>query len=182
MGSYIKPHMRESLKNHVLIEQEPERHYVLRIPERSEYLTHILFAARRIIITGDLCIGPTNGVISNVGYGLGWFSTKKSEDYLCEKFLRQQWQDEAAAETIRWWLEIGEEPYQSKREELESIADKLECGEMDSRDLYDALDEAGIHCDDGIPGMDYPRADAGWLCAINQLFAEKYTELDDRGC
>ena len=63
-----------------------------------------------IVITGDLA-PARNGVVSNMGYGLGWFLRQGPSGYLCEKFLTQEFHPELARE----WLD---EKAKEMREEL----------------------------------------------------------------
>ncbi len=63
--------------------------------------TQILFTPEGIVISGDLCprVG-TRGVISDLGYGLNWFSGKLSNSYLCEKFFVVGWHRDLAEEEL----------------------------------------------------------------------------------
>lgn len=57
--------------------------------------TLFIFHPEGITIAGDLTPGR-NGNCSALGYGVGWFGSRKSEDYLCEKFLPHEWHHELA--------------------------------------------------------------------------------------
>ena len=60
--------------------------YYLKRPGGSRCMsTYIMFTPEGIMITGDLC--PHYGVVSNHGYGVGWFSGQLSPSYLCKKFM-----------------------------------------------------------------------------------------------
>lgn len=177
--SYIQSHMLDSLKDHVLLQREDNpNHFVMRRTGSGFYLTHVIFAGGHIIITGDLTIGGPHGCISAGGYGLEWFSAVKSEGYLCSKFLTKTWQWEAAEEHLRWLLSDPDRTAEH-RDQLEALLNRTEhewdYGAPSERECYEALSEISFgYVDDGCPGYDYPRADAGWLCAVNVKFAELY--------
>ena len=45
-----------------------------------------------LVISGDVCPrANTRGVISDLGYNLGWFAGTSSADYLASKFLEKGW-------------------------------------------------------------------------------------------
>lgn len=177
--SYIQPHMTEALAGHVL-EQRGDHHYVIRRPGTGCYFLNIADVGGRIVLTGDLTIGGPHGCVSAGGYGIDWFSGAKSEGYLCSKFLAKEWQWEAAAETLHDWLGNGtiEEPEHVERIKAilnweKSIDFVWKYDAPEPIELYEELAELGEgYVDDGVPGYDYPRAAAGWLCAVNQKFAE----------
>src|ERR1700744_5534707 len=104
MKSYVEEHMRESLAGHILephADHEKVKAFYLRRPGDGRMMSClILFTVEGIVIMGDLT--PChNGVISCLGYGLGWFADRKSEDYLCEKFLRKEFVPKLALESFR---------------------------------------------------------------------------------
>ena len=182
MKTYIKPDMMREFKDHVLELVTPTDdteliHYRMRKPGTGIFLVHIIYAAKRIILSGDICVGGHNGCISDVGYDLGWFVNASSESYLCEKFLQKVWQWECAKEGIKYLLE--DEDYiedEKQRQELQEILDNYyywKYCEASEWEFADALHDINSDLtDDGIPGYDYLRADAGWLCAIRKRFAE----------
>ena len=166
--------------------------------------TMITFTPEGIIIHGDLC--PNHpGVISQLGYGLRWFSESMSGGYLCEKFLRHTWVAELAVRDLKAWLEDGGNPYGDKDEPLESdrleqlqeLIDYLEGGDANQYEFYDKLleiydpptyglsgkmDSIRRYPDiivDGVPGWGYDPTAAGWLIAIQRRFAELYREMKD---
>lgn len=171
----------------------------------------------QIIVTGDLCPGD-NGVMSDFGYGLGWFGSRKSEGYLCEKFLRREFVPAAALRALKHALEQEEQDAKDSHEPAPIAAQPSEwqirrdilCPPYEpakARTRIDALKEAVDDIGDeptgaasvvrnhdafyefwgdvfgGSPedeGFDYnPRA-AGWLCAIQQRFAECYRPCNHR--
>lgn len=175
--SYIQPHMRESLAAHVL-EKESDSHVILRRPGRWDYLLHVAEIGRHIVLTGDLTIGGPHGCVSAGGYGLEWFSSPKSEMYLCEKFLQKEWQWEVAQEQLRSWLAHPEDynPPAAHRAAIQCMLDGR-CywthDEPNEFEFHEALYELSpeYYVTESPPGYDYPRADAGWLCAAQQKFA-----------
>jgi hypothetical protein len=158
MKTYIEPHMTEALARHELTElpsTEQLRHFRLARPGTGNLSLNIVFGPFGIVLAGDLTIGGPHGCVGGCGKSVGWFAGQLSEGYLCEKFFRRQWQAEAAVETLA--VIIGE----------------LEDGTMGVEGMHDAFIEAGFATDE-LPGMDYPRADAGWLCAVQKRFAELF--------
>lgn len=180
--SYIEQHMVEALSEHKLT--GGPMHYVMKKPGTGCYRVDLVFVAARIVVTGDIGLGANqHGVVSSPGYEVGWFSGTLSEGYLCEKFLAKEWQWEAAAEQIADWVENPDD-YETNPEHVALLRKLLEPGYCWNQDkpmmyeVYDSLFEIGQgYIDDGIPGMDYPRAEAGWLCAIQQRFAALAKEV-----
>lgn len=163
-----------SIKNHVLhtvAEEPPIEAFYLRPPEGGRIMsTLILFTPEGIVLMGDLT-PERNGTVSAFGYGKGWFSSKLSGDYLCEKFLERRWISEIAEERLRdrkWNSEMyGEE----QAEQMISIADEL----SDNHGvewLSDELNEIGYDLSDGVPGIGYDSRERSWLIAIQQRFSE----------
>lgn len=185
MSTYIAQHMKNSLEGHVLVQvlntEKFKAFYLKRPGEGRMMSTLILFTPEGIILTGDLC-PKDHGAPSVFGYGIGWFASKLSEDYLCSKFLREVWQEEVAvADIVRNVRDEEEEakanpddPYYQKGR-WKKVQDEWVTDWSDKRrdDLYDAIIEQGFDSE-SMPGYDYPLADAGWLCAIQQRFAELY--------
>lgn len=115
--------------------------YYLRPPDGGRMQsTLILFAPEGIVIMGDLCPN-LHGAISCMGYGVGWFSGKLSDSYLCEKFLRQTWISELAKEglTDRKWLK-GCDYNDEQCDAFEDLADDLD--DHGGEWLYDELNDA----------------------------------------
>lgn len=204
--SYVTPAMKDALKNHVLEEQPAGgkfRAFYMKEPGQGRMMsTLFVFTPEGIVIMGDLCPGGPNnqGSISNYGYGIEWFSKKLSEGYLCGKFLREEWQAEAALE---WVLDHIEEIQRGEHdgefddaakqgkadidgarkteiEKFREIERDLGGGEMDATRFYDALISIGHSIDDDLHGMDYPINTAGWLCALQQRFSELFVAQEMR--
>lgn len=228
--SYIKQHMRRALDGFELTEYpagERVRLFVMKHPEHGNHRLQLTFTPYGIALQGDMCLGH-NGVCSRGGYGVEWFSALKSEEYLCEKFLKKVWQWEAAVETLLDWIspeQRGDMPLSHVRKiaaiiraDLDSDApisewfsdlpawlaaqsharkiaaisgqpvdedeedDSFDCDTFyfdydaaTSHELYEALFELSQgYVDDGVPGMDYYRPDAGWLNAAHQKFCELF--------
>jgi len=145
--------------------------------------------AEQIIVTGDLCPGD-NGVMSDFGYGLGWFGSRKSEGYLCEKFLRREWVPERAKEALFRALhdardELGDEPTEEHANRVDAIEHAIMAsddprGECAPTRTGEAFYEFWTDTFGDSPeeqGFDYSLRTAGWLCAIQQRFAECYQAL-----
>ena len=173
MKTYVMPHMPKSLADHELTEIPGG--YLMKKPDDGNFALAVVEVRRHIVLVGDLMIDG-NGAVSVCGYDLGWFAQKLSEDYLCSKFLREVWQWEACKEELQWWLDQGDvEDEKDKKVFRELIAGTHESTlyeDPTAEQIYETLSTLNTHwCDDGIPGMDYPRAAAGWLCAAQQKFA-----------
>ena len=166
-------------------------------PGTSMMRVELVFAPSGIVLLGDLT--PTrNGVISRAGYGISWFGSKQSEGYLCSKFLEETWVPSKCAAYLRELLaneteeavpvdwgnlangateepELHEELTAEQAELLRNLVSDLGRGEASEGMVYDEMSRVGFSMDDGIPGYDYDPTAAGWLCAIQQRFAELYT-------
>jgi hypothetical protein len=202
MKSRVSPEVAAMFSKHELtrVSTDPEAYYLHepgamkagRLVQRAQS-TYILFTKEGIVVMGDLCPGR-NGVISNLGYGVEWFSGRLSEDYLCSKFLDQSLNKEG----FRTWLEgrLGDEQREradviDKREDDENrqVAKherNIEGLKQALRDVNDdsileavresILLELGEYQGDG-QGYDYEPREAGHLCAIQQRFAALYAKL-----
>ena len=185
MSSYVEPHMKKSLKGHVLeqiLDTEKFKAFYLKLPGEGRMMsTLILFTPEGIVLMGDLCPNH-HGTPSAFGYGLIWFAGHLGEDYLCSKFLHEVWQEEVAVKSIARCVAEEEEeakanpdnPYY-QRGRWKKVQEEWVTDWPDKRQdhLYDAITKQGFDSD-SMPGYDYLLADAGWLCAIQQRFAELY--------
>lgn len=191
--SYLEKHMIDSLKDHELKLIEKTDHfecYRMGRPDTGVYAAYITFMThsanpgtaprgQMIVISGDIVLCEhTHAVGSNYGYGKSWFSGQLDGSYLCEKFLRKCWSKEAAVRDLRWEAKYLRENKESDAmdlqfaKDLDEIAQELECGDsLDQRDIYEKYTELR-GADDYEVGHDYPLAEAGWLCAIQQKFRE----------
>lgn len=183
MAGYVTDAMRKALASHRLevVQEGAVTAYYLKDPTEGRMMsTLLLFTPEGIVLQGDLT-PERNGTVSCYGYGIGWFGSPKSEDYLCEKFLEQKfvqqaaiaeledpascWRDPSGIETGEWYRRL---------ERLDEIIDDLEADGHDAEWLIEELEDAGYVVDDGPPGITYDPREAGWLCAIQQRFAELY--------
>jgi len=179
--NYIEPHMTKALADHVL-ERIDDNHMLLRRPGTGMYSLNIAQVAAHLVLVGDLTIGGPHGCVSTGGYDFAWFS-RAAGTYLCSKFLAKEWQWEVAKQYIQEWIADDDTP-PSERDALQSILVN-ECWEYGSEpmehELYERLYEIDqSYIDDGLPGRDYNLADAGWLCAAQQRFAELYLEPEGK--
>lgn len=176
--SYIEPHMRKALSEHVLetvLESEKISAYYLKRPGQGRMMsTLILFTPEGIVLQGDLTPGQ-NGNVSTYGYGRGWFSGQLSGSYLCEKFLKTEFRVDLAMDAMK--RSILEHRYSGKwsKDHARELWDGLpSADEHDGRRCYkywsDDPNEDG--CD--FPAYGYNLAEAGWLCAIQERFAALY--------
>lgn len=101
----IDKHMTESLKDHELtmIADTPDiKAFYMKKPGTGIFSVLLMFTPEGIGLTGDLTFGDGGLWSARGGYGLGWFSSDLSEDYLCSKFLKSDhWDaDRAANESV----------------------------------------------------------------------------------
>jgi len=204
--TYIDPHMPEALARHeltVVLDTEKVKVFRMARPNESAYRVQITFTPEGIALQGDIGFGAAqNGICSRGGYGVGWFGRQQSEGYLCSKFLSKCWQRGAVERDLRSWLTQAEETLadaiaeeEKELEEGETIdpADFTEeQGEVNAwkalldfwgdetsdKELYE--EGSGYFQDfwDYSIGHDYPLSDAGWLCAVQQRFAELFAALE----
>lgn len=180
--TYIQPHMRECLKAHILepLETgEKVQAFYLKKPGQGRAMsTLILFTPEGIVLQGDLTPGQ-NGNVSTIGYGLNWFRGELCGSYLCEKFLTKCYvpelvTDKLLAEILRQRRE-GELDQEKARECWDEVECEFEFDFSNPSDTYKFwTEELGNDDGDGCPGFGYRPGEAGWLCAIQERFAELY--------
>lgn len=192
MSSYVTERMRKALANHrlELVQEGPVTAYYLKDPTEGRMMsTLLLFSPEGIVLQGDLT-PERNGSVSCYGYGIGWFGSRNSEDYLCEKFLAKTFVQEAAIAELKdpesCWRDSGGVETADLVERMARLDEIIEDLEQDGHDaewLSSELSDAGYMVDDGPPGITYEPSEAGWLCAIQQRFAELYQQepADDQG-
>ncbi len=180
--SRVTDRIRRSLENHKL-EEIPagDRTHIFRMSNGKDWchLNEFIFTPRgHIVICGDTIISDhSHGIVSCVGYGLGWFANQLSEDYLCEKFFRRDEFDlEDCIEDLKYQLEGRDEEsacYENLSELIREFEEDWCPEETERNEAYTAI--AAVEVDllgDSSPGMGYPRNSAAWLCALQQRFAE----------
>lgn len=159
------------------------KHYRMEVPGQGRMQsTDLVFTVDHIAIFGDLCPGR-NGVVSCLGYGLAWFSGRKSRSYLAEKFLDTGWhQDLAHAELLeliltepKWLTADGEEGVDDIVWHLHGLID-----DGDPRGLGDWLTERGVESED-VPGYGYAPQDVELLSLLNRRFSALYLKEVARG-
>ena len=155
----------------------------------------ILFCSEGIIICGDFC-PRGNGVVSNYGYGLGWFSTPKGEDYLCEKFLSEEFSSKVAHDAVvqrveelkEALAECGEDSKYGAQYKMalevygnaleEDDGESIDCEYFGTPERFADLINEADDCDSmEYNADDYNERDAEVLCAIQQRFVEEYARL-----
>lgn len=191
--SYVERYMTKELSEHVLEEvsapgDKIQAYYLRRPGEGRMMSTLVLFTPEGIVLMGDLCPdrGGTHGVVSNFGYGLGWFTGQLSEGYLCSKFLHEVWQRDAALKDCRYQVhqhlqdaraqELGSAERKADRKRAKAWREILQDLEHEvifsSESMYNAMNEHDLYDGEYVPGYDYGWTDAGWLCAIQRRFSE----------
>ena len=163
----------------------------------------VMFSPEGVQIVGDMTFGrESNAFVSNGGYGVGWFSSELSEDYLLEKFMRRslQW-DVAEADVdivVEEAVEALEEQWRKDGEwdEIEHVDVVLLFREVNITKLRDHRDDAlaAISARDEMAladaiiaiggcdamesfGLGYDTVDAGVLIGIQRAFRRLYDEL-----
>ena len=177
--TYVTDYMRNSLANHVF---EPQLDGCLRmgIPGDCHYEVHFVELANKICIAGDIRLGENgNGIISSTGYKLPWFAGQLTECYLCEKFFPdgRVWQWAVAVEELNTYIKDGGGWYRDHADEFREFI-KSPGWEYDvptEAEFYEFMTDMGDDCCEML-GYDYPRGQAGWLCAIQQKFSELWKE------
>ncbi len=180
--TYVTDQMREAMANHVLelvCQTDKITAYYLKEPGTRMGSTMLIFTPEGIAIMGDR-VPTNNGTVSVFGVDLRWFAGGLSEDYLCEKFLQETWILEKAVEELRdpegYWRD-GQN--KGTLRQLSRIATLLGSGEHGEEWLCDELSDLDMDLSEGVPGWDHYEPDqAGWLCAIQQRFAELYAERE----
>ena len=177
MSSCIDPHMRQSLAGHVLeqvLDTEAFKAFKLRKPGDGRMMsTLITFTPEGIVIQGDLT-PETNGTVSCYGYGLKWFSGRLSEDYLCGKFLQMKFVPEFVEPGFKRDIISKRRDGELTKDGARELWDSIRwMGEITPENVYRFwADELGHEDGEGCPGYGYEPGEAGWLCAIQQRFAE----------
>jgi hypothetical protein len=153
------------------------RCYRIRRPGTLMESTILTEVAGDLTISGDLCPGNGGGVTSCLGYGLEFFGTPKSHDYLCSKFLRQdvhldlldEWHtelmaDRAGAEEL--WGAFSDDEWE--RLGWLSAGDSYGPGGF----LQGLADVSGRFFEDGPPGYGFDRHERRTLVMLHERFAK----------
>lgn len=187
-NTYVQDHMREALSRHELrIKLMDDKAGVsvwsMSRPSTCAYSAQIIFSPEGIVLQGDIGFGShQTGICSHSGYGIEWFSSRKSENYLCEKFLTREFVPEEAAETIAGWLKSPEDYGLEEEFQIrglrEIVSNLMDNDLVDATRLYDELNLLDVDTSEGVPGWGYNRSDAGWLCAVQQRFSELFQETE----
>ena len=121
-------------------------------------------------------------MISDLGYGRGFFTGALSPEYLASKFLEKDWhlapaqawlrQERAEANAARAHLDPQHPRAVGLAARIEAIEHLLYIEhELTAWHLCDAFPE---DCDEATPGWGYDPVAAGWLEAVQKTFAAKY--------
>jgi hypothetical protein len=167
----------KDLENHVLTclcDTEHVQCYRMGKPGTGTMSTYVTFTPAGICLQGDFT-PKQNGSVSSRGYGVDWFSGELGGSYICEKFLQRKWVAELAADELRsskCWARDGASDH--VRIELDGLVRQLDGGEMDGRQLHDAMEDLGLEVSDGMPGWGYDPREEAALRAIQQTFARLY--------
>lgn len=173
--SYVEPHMAESLAGHVLevhVDTPEVKGWYLKRPGSGRSMSTLILSTREgLVILGDLC-PKRYGVISGYGYDWQWFAGKKSEGYLCEKFLSREFILEQAIPALREAIIEGRRSGAIGQDKAREALNRITLGDVEGPEsCYEIFTDAGLSDIESL-GHDYNPADAGWLCAIQQRFAQ----------
>lgn len=158
----------------VVCDTERVKSFYLKKPGTRMMSCLITFTPEGIAIQGDLT-PEHNGSVSCMGYGVEWFAGRKSDCYLCEKFLRKRWvQSIAQAELRDPKSYLREDATPERLEELDDLADGLD--EHGSEWLYSEMIDLGYDTE-SVPGDGYDPNEARVLIVIQRRFAELYAEM-----
>lgn len=185
--TYVTENMRSALAEHKLTQvcnSNGVRVFRMGTPHMG---MDLVFLPDRIGITGVTLGDVDRGLWSESKHDLGWFASNPPERRLCAAFYRQVWAPSVARDT--WARELVElveqcdgEPTDAQRLRISRARD-LHDGEF-SADEETALYDIWLYCFGDYPpeswGYDYEPVRAGWLCAIQQRFAELYREREAR--
>lgn len=159
----------------MVLNNDPFRAYMLRHPKggRLEGVM-IMFTPEGIVIAGDHAPGRY-GAVSQNGYGLDWFSSRKDENYLAEKFgVEKVWVREYA---VRWLQDTIKELREDSLDREAEIADFAELladvqnEDASADDFYTKLDEFTVDDPYDIAQAYNPDI-IGKLAAIQHRFAD----------
>jgi len=200
----------KQIKDHVLtkVSDKPIEVYYLHKPgvdgkmETRMGSTLVMFTPEGIILAGDLT-PQTNGSVSVLGKGKGFFTANLDPDYLAVKFLRDDhYEPERARAELRQWIQEWLVQYRRDYgndgvpDWLIKVRDmwhatvaidrgdykrwmQLSCDDIPF-DTYGQLYEAmSPHIRDFWeihPGMGYSTSEYRWLAAIQARFADAYRE------
>lgn len=180
--SYIKPYMTDALASHRLAIVEESEHvkaYAMAKPGTGFYSVTVLECRNHLSLFGDITFNNDHGVVSTGGYGIAWFSGKKSEDYLCSKFLRQIWHWDHCEQSLKEIVAGVNDESDDVREVAKELISDAYLWEFDAPTKFEVIQElsrTSYDSGDGYPGYGYHPDAAGWLCAINVRFAELYAD------
>jgi len=167
----------KELEGHQLSQISEDPPIFVLSPNPAQYIMSITIAFIRgqICIFGDYCPG-IHGVVSTVNYGVDWFAGSLSPDYLCSKFLRDEWSEEQTFIELKAQLDYEDDP-----KIRESIIEFIDCYEgtgdgLSQKELYEWYKDTYGTYDDPV-GFGYNLRDAGILCAIQRRFSELYPEI-----
>lgn len=154
------------------------KHYRMEVPGQGRMQsTDLVFTVDHIAIFGDLCPGR-NGVVSCVGYGLAWFSGRKSPSYLAEKFLDTGWHQDLAHRELEALVAAEEDPERFDTEDISDLHGLID--DYDIRGFSDWLTERGVESED-VPGYGYAPQDVELLSLLNRRFSALYLKEVPRG-
>lgn len=178
------------------------RVYRVARPDTAAHSFTVVCVARRLVLAGDAaCPSEGNGYVSAPGYGIDWFAGDLSLDYLCEKFLRKDFQPDyalswlddaitdATGELQAYQDEHDEDDYEHDENELDMRVQRFEEARDHLRGYAPDFSAADFHAvvtaadkellSDGLP-IAYATADAINLATLQRVFTRLYAEWAKR--
>ena len=148
------------------------------------YSTLLIFSPEGIIICGDFC-PKMHGVISAFGYGISWFASELSLDYLCEKFLEKEWDKERSHEYLleRYEEKVKEYSEDGDQEKIKAIADRLHYTALDAETYEQFFEDYEWILEedaDDIYFSWYNKTEAEFLGKIQKAFRKFYWEQKEK--
>jgi len=187
MDSYITDEMRAALRDHVIVEEPGGEWFMAKPGDNWQSIVVGEFASRLIVVTDSFGLGASaRGLVSPMGCSARWFASPGvGQEHLCSMFLTLEWQWEAAKGEIRWHIQQSRDEnrcdwWLQNEAKLEMYMRRGTARSANGPpgrqefENYMTLKLGGTFIEDGLPGFDFPRKQAGWLCAIQEKFRELY--------
>jgi len=114
--AWYRDHFPKMILEPIEIGEKVQTYLLRESPESMMMSCFILFTPAGIVITGDIAVSG-HGVIAP-GYGLGWFTSELSPQYLAEKFLHKAWVPETAIENWKERLQTYEQEWDDWEQEV----------------------------------------------------------------
>lgn len=180
-GHFDEDDARGRLADHVIIQSSrglSETWWLIQSDGGWQDSACLTFTPRcGITITGDLLFGDNRSVTA-IGYDRDWFVSRLGADYLCSKFLRQEWRNEIAERTGKQIVCESRRARDLDREKARAVWDACDqCDDMMPYEFGNAWMEA--FGDRPEFGEGYNARDAENLIAVQHRFRQRWWELHE---